>query len=499
MLGREAQAQRGWFPTLASLAQLSLSTRYALAAVSGALNGAAFVFNGALTPFAHLPLLTALWGLNDHRHRAALGALVGLSAGAHIYGVVSYGWLFFYAFAILCGLQMALFGLLLGPRWRAQSAWLAPLTPACIWVLTEWLRTLGPLSMPASYAGCIAQVELLLPWLRFASVGGGLMVSGLVALCPGLLFFLIFGRGGARRWALFLTVLLCALPLFGPRPPAELGVPISVAGVQGGFPNRHYSAVELDPQLGVEIVESYERQSAAAFAAGAELVIWPETALQVPLLGNAPLERRLFPRGHQQALIAGLQYRDQERRRWNVAASISGGELQGISAKVKTIPRSEGDLTPGEDWWPLPTPHGPVGAMICFESLYAEAGRRLTLRGARFLTVMSNDAGFGYSPISAHMLNRAIIRAIENQRWLLRVGQAGLTALIDPGGRIRGQLSLFAQATLEGRARLLDTQSLFTRWGHWWLPLPLFLLMIGLSRPLPGPLPAPLLHSLPEG
>ena len=50
--------------------------------------------------------------------------------------------------------------------WKRTYAWIDVLLPANLWALSEWLRTIGPVCMPASYAGNIADVLILKPWLR---------------------------------------------------------------------------------------------------------------------------------------------------------------------------------------------------------------------------------------------------------------------------------------------------------------------------------------------
>ena len=63
------------------------------------------------------------------------------------------------------------------------------------------------------------------------------------------------------------------------------------------------------------------------------------------------------------------------------------------------------------------------------------------------------------------------MRAAENGRWLLRVGQAGITTLIDPRGRTHGRLELFEPGVLFGEARLRSDLTLYARFGDWWMAL----------------------------
>ena len=65
--------------------------------------------------------------------------------------------------------------------------------------------------------------------------------------------------------------------------------------------------------------------------------------------------------------------------------------------------------------------------------------RTLVSNGAELLVVASNDAGFGYSPITHHMTNRAIVRAVE-LKVVAPGRRAGVSALISPQGVVTERL-----------------------------------------------------------
>ena len=120
--------------------------------------------------------------------------------------------------------------------------------------------------------------------------------------------------------------------------------------------------------------------------------------------------------------------------------------------------------------------------MICLESVYPDAARLMVMNGAQLLMVASNDAGFGRSPITQHMLNRAIVRAVETRRWLIRVGQAGITRVISPAGHVIGDLDLFVPDVLITEVRARGDQTWYVRWGNWWIYLIVLTLIIGFFR-----------------
>ena len=451
-------------------AEMRATTRWALAVIAGFINGAAFVYAGELALLANVPLLVALCGATSPLLAAGLGGVVGFIGGLHIYGILDYGWLLFWGFASYTGGQMVLYALVVRGLWRHLGSTARVALPALTWALTEWLRTVGPLSMPASYVGCVADVAWLHPWLALAAWTGGLGVSTLIALFQSAVFHALIDVRAYARPLIACAGLVVTTGLWGILSPPPLGeTPIRVVGAQGGLPNYRYSAAEADPAIMRDIVGTYETLSRRAFESGADLVVWPETAVRAPVLQRPELRARLFPRSDERSvLIAGMPVGTGDGHLRNSAVAIApGGHVIDRYDKVRLVPDHEAEYAAGPSWTPLDTPVGRIGVMICLESVYPQAGRSLTDAGAELLVVMSNDAGFGYTPISRHMINRAIVRAVENGRWLLRVGQAGISTLIDPRGRTHGRLELFEPGLLEGTARLRRDRTFGTRFGQW--------------------------------
>jgi apolipoprotein N-acyltransferase len=84
---------------------------------------------------------------------------------------------------------------------------------------------------------------------------------------------------------------------------------------------------------------------------------------------------------------------------------------------------------------PLQAGDQKLGVFICYESIFPTRCRQLAGQGADVFVNISNDGWYGDSGAWAQHLNQARMRAIENDRWLLRDTNTGLTASIDPYGR----------------------------------------------------------------
>jgi apolipoprotein N-acyltransferase len=76
------------------------------------------------------------------------------------------------------------------------------------------------------------------------------------------------------------------------------------------------------------------------------------------------------------------------------------------------------------------------GAFICFESIFGDEVRQFADLGADVLVNISDDGWYGDTSAAWEHLNMVRMRAIENHRWVLRATNTGITAAIDPYGRV---------------------------------------------------------------
>ena len=107
----------------------------------------------------------------------------------------------------------------------------------------------------------------------------------------------------------------------------------------------------------------------------------------------------------------------------------------------------------------------PVGCAICYESVYGEYCTRYVRNGARLLTVITNDAWWGNTPGYRQHLSYASLRAIETRRWIARSANTGISAIIDPSGKVVSHTSWWRPEVLQGKVGLSDEQTFFTVHG----------------------------------
>jgi apolipoprotein N-acyltransferase len=111
------------------------------------------------------------------------------------------------------------------------------------------------------------------------------------------------------------------------------------------------------------------------------------------------------------------------------------------------------------------------GVFICYEAIYAGEVRRFAANGAQVFVNISNDGWFGHSAAAEQHLRMARVRAVENRRWLVRTTNSGITASIDPYGRIFRALPRDVRGEADLPYDFRTDETIYTRFGNWfaWL------------------------------
>jgi apolipoprotein N-acyltransferase len=105
------------------------------------------------------------------------------------------------------------------------------------------------------------------------------------------------------------------------------------------------------------------------------------------------------------------------------------------------------------------------GIFICYEAVFADEVRQFTRLGAQVLVNISDDGWYGDTSAPWQHLNMARMRAIENRRWLLRDTNNGVTASIDPYGRVRQSIPRHQVGALAAQFGFRDDITFYTAYG----------------------------------
>jgi apolipoprotein N-acyltransferase len=225
-----------------------------------------------------------------------------------------------------------------------------------------------------------------------------------------------------------------------------------------------------------------------------DLIVWPESP--APFYTNDPIFRDAVSDLARQAnvwvLTGSIGVRNASKTPEQIAEIYNSAVLvspdgQWVSRydKVHLVPFGEyvpfkrifafaggltkevGDFSRGTSREPLEADGTKIGVFICYESIFPDEVREFAAHGAQAFVNISNDGWYGDSGAYAQHLKQSRMRAVENARWLLLDTNTGVTASIDPLGRIVASVPRKARTALLAPYTASDVTTFYTRHGDW--------------------------------
>jgi len=230
-----------------------------------------------------------------------------------------------------------------------------------------------------------------------------------------------------------------------------------------------------------------------AKAAGARLVVWPESAVPFLYDENPALAEVLQATTREMGVFLFFGNDDRQvgegEERYYVGAKmldpagnvvlryhknhlVPFGEYVPLHAlftfggrfAAKLVDRVS-DFTPGKEAAVAPVDGHLVGGYICYEAIFPGLARRFTAEGAELLVNVTNDAWYGTTSAPHQHLAMAALRAVENRRYMVRAANTGITAVVDPFGRILSPTRLFERTVLVDDVAFVSERTFYTRHG----------------------------------
>jgi apolipoprotein N-acyltransferase len=365
------------------------------------------------------------------------------------------------------------------PAAAAAAAFrLAPRGPARVlmlaaaWTVFEWVRGWLFTGFPWNLMGTVWVA--VPPLLQFAALGGAFGLSALTVAAAAMPAVLGSGVRGARTAFAASLAVLVAVGAWGMiRVPAA---PVaSVPGIRLRLvqPNIEQT-LKWRPEMRAEHLNRHLQLSAAPGKETITDLIWPETAapsfVDEDGLARAKIAT-VIPSGGLllTGVVRGTPREVEPLRIWNSLEVLDGkGDVLAIYDKAHLVPFGEymplravlplAKITPGAiDYTPGPGPATitvpglpPFSPSICYEAIFADAVVPAKPRPAWLLNV-TNDGWFGTSAGPHQHFAAARLRAVEQGLPLVRAANTGISAVVDPYGRVVASLLL-------GQAGVLDSE-----------------------------------------
>ncbi|MCX5379886.1 apolipoprotein N-acyltransferase [Streptomyces sp. NBC_00091] len=394
----------------------------------------------------------------------------------------------------LAGLGIALVSRL--PAW--------PLWAAAVWVADEALRARAPFGGFSWGKLAFGQADGV--FTPLAAVGGTPLLSFAVALCGfGLYETLRIARRHPRRSAAALAALTVAAPIgaaLAARPlvsgAAEDGTAVA-AVIQGNVPRAGFDFNAQRRQV-LDNHANRTIQLADDVRAGRvpkpDFVLWPENssdidpytqpdayavidnavkAIGVPVAIGSVLAPETGPLRNTMILwdpVKGPTDTYDKRKIQPFGERIPMRSF--VRLFSSDVDRVRRDFGPGKEPGVFDMTGTGVGMVTCYEAAFDDAVRSTVRAGAQVIAVPSNNATFGRTEMTYQQLAMDRIRAVEHSRTVLVPVTSGVSAVIQPDGRVTQQTKMFTADALVTEIPLRSTQTPATRLG----PLPEYALLL---------------------
>ena len=107
------------------------------------------------------------------------------------------------------------------------------------------------------------------------------------------------------------------------------------------------------------------------------------------------------------------------------------------------------------------------GPAICYEIVYPQIPRQQVIHGAEVIVTITNDAWYDGTSAPRQHLNQARLRAVENDRYLLRAATTGISAFVDPSGRVVAEIPMNRQGIIYASFEPRHSVTPYVRFGDW--------------------------------
>ena len=246
-----------------------------------------------------------------------------------------------------------------------------------------------------------------------------------------------------------------------------------VACIQGNYLSGEKWNVTV-----AETLDTYVSLTREAASDGARLIVWPETAITVSLERNPDIVTRLssLARELDITLFVGafhdgtdadgepLTYNSiwciapdgaVNQTPYNKQHLVPFGEYLPMAGFIRTVlpVLSElnlysDNLQPGQTSVVTEAEWGKVGGLVCFDSIYETLSVDAVRNGAELIVMATNDSWYKDSTAVYQHNRHAVLRAVENGRYIVRAANTGISSVISPVGQVKASLDALLQGNV---------------------------------------------------
>ncbi|MBO7310535.1 MAG: apolipoprotein N-acyltransferase [Clostridia bacterium] len=362
--------------------------------------------------------------------------------------------------------------LLFKTKLLSEKRILRPFAVAGVYTVYEWTQTLGWWGVPwARLPIGQARYEV---GLQTASILGSYFVTFMLLCFNMCIAYVLLEKSKIKLMSTIAASVLLVQYGLGTAlwlVPVDGEQTVKVAAVQGNISSNE----KWDSESKERTLEVYEKYTLQAAENGAQIVVWPETALPYPVEENGRYGKycsRIARKADVTLLFGGFTEHENGGELNSIICVLPDGSFhENVYSKQRLVPFGEfvpmkglfkalipplaelvmsgDDVVAGEGAQVMDLPEASVGSLICFDSLYEDLARDSTLDGAQIICLSTNDSWFTDSAALYIHNAQAQLRAIENGRYIVRAANTGISTVISSKGEVLEQLDPLVEGIVE--------------------------------------------------
>ncbi len=342
------------------------------------------------------------------------------------------------------------------------------LTPF-VWTATEFLRAKFAFT---GFPWCpLGNTQVFFPYMiQIADLLGVYGVSFFVVLINGTLYFILsdnFDKKSKRKVLIGSLAVIVNLFLYAELRyftyPYKAGKEIHVGIAQGNIPDTDDEKVVENIHLNVypELIKKIKEKDPKV-----SVIIFPEGPTTFSYERDPDYRKFMkdLAKKYNSAIIFNSIHYKKDGYYNSIYSINKNGDLVAIYDKIRLVPFAEyvpfkkifffvnsmtsevSDFKSGNKYVIHKIDGVNYGGFVCYESIFPEIAINFVRHGANVLLNLTNDNWFKGSDAPYQHFNHIILRAVETRRWIVRVANGGISAIIDPFGRIR-KITKFGKRT----------------------------------------------------
>lgn len=404
--------------------------------------------------------------------------------------VITAGWI---TFSLIESLSLSLLGVLFGAL--KPSGFKKISFVVSLWVIIEFLQGLTGFGFTWGRLAISQYKELYL--IQSANIFGSLFITLLLVLTNAsiAMFFSEYKVNNPKKSSKYLYPILSLLILnlcygiYSINTKNDDGKEINTAIIQGNILSDQ--KWNMTVQQGMDIYLNLSKQvinenKNEKF----DLVVWPESAVRDVMDRPYILSQlKNFTSQANSYLITGSfdlkKLPKDEYQVFNSMSAISPkGDILGKYYKRHLVPFGEylpfksfimkivpalskmnalkTDITAGDSTKVFSLPFGKIGGLICYESIFPELIKQSVNDGAELLVLVTNDSWYKDSPAVYHHNGQAVFRSIENDRYMIRAANTGISSFVSPKGETIKHLDPLLKGYITSKVKFRNTKTIYS-------------------------------------